>query len=75
MADPASRFHLLDEPTAQSVSLLTDALRGDSAGGMVSPKAYAHRSRVVRQQTALLMLRQADHSERGRFLAAAPTRS
>lgn len=50
---PAERFFLLDEPTAASVSLLTSSLRDDSAKGLVSPKVYAHRSRVIRQQSLL----------------------
>ena len=54
----ASRFRLADEPSASSVAILANRLRDQSAGGLVSPKAYAHRSRVVRQQMALLKLRQ-----------------
>ena len=61
---PSPNFHLADEPTASSVSLLSNALRDQSASGLVSPRAYAHRSRVVRQLTALLGLRQSAHSER-----------
>ena len=51
-------FHLPDNPTAASVSLIANRLRDQSARGLVSPKGYAHRSRVVRQQTALLKSRQ-----------------
>lgn len=57
---PAERFHLLDEPSAASVSLLTSSLRDDSAKGLVSPKMYAHRSRVIRQQSILSKLRIGD---------------
>ena len=47
-------FHLKDEPSELSVSLLVGSLRTDSAAKGISPKAYAHRSRVIRQQTELL---------------------
>lgn len=52
-------FRLSDEPTASSVALLSSALRDDSARGSVSPRMYAHRSRVIRQQSLLLALRAA----------------
>lgn len=47
-------FHLTDEPTELSVSLLVLRLRTDSDTKGVSPKNYAHRLRVIRQQTELL---------------------
>lgn len=50
-------FHLSDEPSASSVALLDSSLRDDSAKGSVSPRIYAHRSRVIRQQSLLLALR------------------
>ena len=50
----AQPFHLTEEPTELSVSLLARSLRIDSATKGVSPKNYAHRSRVIRQQTELL---------------------
>ena len=53
----AERFHLVDEPSDASLSLLTCSLSDDSAKGLVSPKMYAHRSRVIRQQSRLLGLR------------------
>ena len=43
-----------DKPTAASVSLLIRSLQTDSATRGVSPANYAHRSRVIRQQAALL---------------------
>ena len=47
-------FHLTDEPTESSLSLLVVRLRTDSDTKGVSPKNYAHRLRVIRQQTELL---------------------
>ena len=52
--DPGQPFHLLDEPSRLSVSVLTSSLCHDSTTRGVSPKMYAHRSRVIRQQTKLL---------------------
>ena len=49
-------FRIADEPNAHSVSVLAHGLRDDFVGGSVSSKMYAHRSRVVRQQTAKLRL-------------------
>jgi hypothetical protein len=51
---PAPPFHLSDEPTSSSVSMLVVNLRDDSAEGLVSPRVYAHRSRVIRQQSIRL---------------------
>jgi len=51
---PTPPFQLSESPTASSVSLLAGNLRDDSARGTVSPRMYAHRSRVVRQQSNLL---------------------
>ena len=51
---PEQSFHPSDEPTDLSVSLLIRSLTADAATRGVSPKNYAHRSRVIRQQTELL---------------------
>ena len=56
-------FHLPDEPSELSVSLLIHSLRADSATRGVSPKNYAHRSRVIRQQSDLLALNLAEDAE------------
>ena len=50
-------FHLTDEPSEVSESLLIRSLKTDSAARGVSPKIYAHRSRVIRQQRELLTLK------------------
>ena len=50
-------FYLADEPSADSISRLTTRLNNDLVVGSMSPKAAAHRSRVVRQQTARLAQR------------------
>ena len=47
-------FHLPDEPSDSSVRVLILNLRSDCEKKGVSPKNYAHRSRVIRQQTELL---------------------
>lgn len=47
-------FALPGEPTDSSIGLLNLSLRSDSANKGLSPKNYAHRARVIRQQTALL---------------------
>jgi len=47
-------FHLPDEPSDLSVRVLILSLRSDCENKGVSPKNYAHRSRVIRQQTELL---------------------
>jgi hypothetical protein len=47
-------FPLSDEPTELSISLLIRSLELDSATRGVNPRSYAHRSRVIRQQTELL---------------------
>lgn len=56
-------FHLTDEPSELSVSLLIRSLRADSELKGVSPKNYAHRSRVIRQQTELLALKIVDDAD------------
>jgi hypothetical protein len=56
-------FHLPDKPSELSVSLLIRSLRADSATKGVSPKNYAHRSRVIRQQTVLLAMNLADDAD------------
>lgn len=56
-------FLLSDEPSELSLSLLVRSLRNDSATEGVSPKNYAHRSRVIRQQTELLALNVAGDAE------------
>jgi hypothetical protein len=50
-------FHLPDTPSDESIRLLTLNLRSDSETKGVSAKNYAHRSRVIRQQTELLARR------------------
>jgi len=47
-------FHLRDEPSEVSLGILIRSLRDDSARKEISPKNYAHRLRVIRQQTELL---------------------
>lgn len=51
---PQQSFHPSDEPTQLSISLLVRSLEVDSAMRGVNSKNYAHRSRVIRQQTELL---------------------
>ena len=48
---PISTFHLPDEPTAATIGALLQSLRDDKG---VSPRNYAHRLRVIRQQELLL---------------------
>jgi len=52
MSNPT--FHLPDEPSELSLRSLTRSLNDDCVMKGVSPKNYAHRSRVIRQQTKLL---------------------
>ena len=52
MSNPT--FHLPDEPSALSIGLLIRSLKDDSSTKGVSPRNYAHRLRVIRQQTELL---------------------
>ena len=67
---PEQTFHLTDEPSEISVSLLIRSLRNDSATRGVSPRIHAHRSRVIRQQTEILTLRMAtDAHEKSMQLA------
>lgn len=56
-------FHIPDEPSASSVGLLTISLRSDCERKGVSSKNYAHRARVIRQQTELLNRRSEPASE------------
>jgi hypothetical protein len=51
---PNPTLNLPDEPTESSISALTRNLRSDSEKKGVSPKNYAHRARVIRQQKELL---------------------
>jgi len=51
---PNPILSLPDEPTDSSISALTRDLRSDSEKKGVSPKNYAHRARVIRQQKELL---------------------
>lgn len=67
-------FHFSDEPSALSVSMLVRNLRDDSNTKGVSPKIYAHRSRVIRQQTELLTLQAARDVDEGLKAAAKRTR-
>jgi len=58
MSTTSSRdFRLLDEPSIASVSMLTNKLNADLVSGSISSKAFDHRARVARQQTALLRQR------------------
>ena len=50
----AQAFPKFEKPTELSLGLLISSLRIDGATKGVSPKNYAHRARVIRQQTALL---------------------
>ena len=52
MSDPI--FKVPDEPSEQSISLLIRNLRSDCENKGVSSPNYAHRARVIRQQTELL---------------------
>lgn len=52
MSNPT--FRTLEEPSDLSISLLVLALRSDCENKGVSPTNYAHRARVIRQQTELL---------------------
>lgn len=51
MSNP--NFSKSDEPSDLSIRLLTLNLRSDCENRGVSAKNYAHRSRVIRQQTEL----------------------
>ena len=51
---PRPAFHLPDSPSDESIRMLTLNLRSDTETKGVSAKSYAHRSRVIRQQTELL---------------------
>jgi len=53
---PGHKFELVDVPTAESVDLLIANLQSDHVRRSVSPRNHAHRSRVIRQQTARLRL-------------------
>lgn len=69
---PERPFHLSDDPTEVSVSLLIRRLDTDLATRGVSPKNHAHRSRVIRQQSELLAKKVAgDAAERSKQLAKA----
>ena len=65
-------FHLRDEPTELSISLLSRSLETDSVMRGVSPQNYANRSRVIRQQTELLAKKVAgDAAEKSKQAAKA----
>jgi hypothetical protein len=67
---PEQRYHLADEPSETSVSLLIRSLGADCATSGVSPENHAHRSRVIRQQKELLDRRVAgDAAEKSKQLA------
>ena len=51
---PEQSFHLADEPTESSINLLIRSFEADLATKGINPKNYAHRARVIRQQTELL---------------------
>jgi hypothetical protein len=59
-------FTIEDKPSEASVSLLISKLRDDSWSKGVSPKVYAHRSRVIRQQVARLALQVSVEADQGR---------
>ena len=59
-------FQLPGEPSQLSVRLLTLSLRSDCENKGVSAKNYAHRSRVIRQQTELLARKPADDADKHR---------
>jgi len=63
VSNPA--FHLPDEPSELSLRLLVCRLRDDSARRGVSPRNYAHRLRVIRQQTELLARQSAGDGDKG----------
>ena len=67
---PEQAFHLTDEPSEVSVSLLIRSLKTDSATRGVSPKIYAHRLRVIRQQTEILTLKVATDADEKRMQLA-----
>ena len=52
MSNPV--FHLPHQTSELSIRLLRFSLHSDCENKGVSPKNYAHRARVIRQQTALL---------------------
>ncbi|GAA4747830.1 hypothetical protein GCM10023264_12060 [Sphingomonas daechungensis] len=65
-------FHIIDEPSDASVGLLVRNLQSDSANKGLSPRTYAHRARVIRQQREALRLKVAsDTGEKGKQLAKA----
>lgn len=57
MSDPS--FCTPEEPSDLSIRLLTLSLQSDCEKKGVSSKNYAHRARVIRQQTELLGRRKA----------------
>jgi hypothetical protein len=66
MAGPLIRARYLpDQPSVSSVSLLASRLGDDFVSGSVSAKGYDHRSRVVRQQSALLGLQASEDKTLG----------
>jgi hypothetical protein len=64
MSNPT--FQLPGEPSELSVRLLTLSLRSDCENKGVSAKNYAHRSRVIRQQTELLARKLAEDADKHR---------
>ena len=70
MSEPS--FHLPDWPSETSVSILVRRLRDDAAKKEISPKNYAHRLRVIRQQTELLGRQSTAAHDSGRPVAVKP---
>jgi hypothetical protein len=58
-----SNFQIADRPSELSLRILKRSLNDDFAGKGESPKNYAHRARVIRQQTELLA-RQAERDSK-----------
>jgi hypothetical protein len=67
MAKPSAEvtFRLADEPTVASADALTSRLQAGFASGSVSAKAFDHRARVARQQTALSRQRSGEGASSG----------
>lgn len=55
MSNPTIRAQ--EEPSELSIRLLALSLSSDCENRGVSPRNYAHRARVIRQQTELLIRR------------------
>jgi hypothetical protein len=58
---PGQPFAVQERTNATSVAALASKLKSDFLDGTVSARAFDHRARVVRQQTALLPCALASH--------------